>query len=282
VWQLDPIALSGLTVTNTSPTTLGQATTFSATLAAGNGESYDWDFGNGATSAGGPVVSYTYPLTGVYQAVVTATNVLGSLSAGTQVTITNLPPVAVAGPPQTVWVNTPVTLDGSASFDPDGHYPLTYGWTQTGGTAIILSSAAISRPAFTTPGAPTVLTFTLAVTDAFGLPALAPSVAAVTVTQGVSNLVASNNSPKLLNSPVRFTASASGANITYLWNFADGPAVGAGNPITHTYAAAGTYAAVVTATNGSGVITATTSATITAVSQIQYLPIILKNSSFPH
>ena len=44
-------------------------------------------------------------------------------------------PVANAGTPQTVAVGRDgVTLDGSASADPDsGPSPLTYAWTQTGG-----------------------------------------------------------------------------------------------------------------------------------------------------
>lgn len=55
---------------------------------------------------------------------------------------TDLPPVADAGPDQTVTCNstglTPVTLDGAASFDPEGQ-PLSYAWTgpfpEGGGTA---------------------------------------------------------------------------------------------------------------------------------------------------
>lgn len=50
----------------------------------------------------------------------------------------NRPPVAVAGPPQTVEQTSldgaAVALDGSASHDPDGD-PLTYRWTWPGGAA---------------------------------------------------------------------------------------------------------------------------------------------------
>ncbi|MBU0569004.1 choice-of-anchor D domain-containing protein, partial [bacterium] len=49
-------------------------------------------------------------------------------------------PVANAGLDRTVSVNSPITLDGSNSSDPDGD-PLTYQWTQTAGPTVSLSSS---------------------------------------------------------------------------------------------------------------------------------------------
>jgi uncharacterized repeat protein (TIGR01451 family) len=95
----------------------------------------------------------------------------------------NNPPVADAGVDQTVLVSTTVMLDGSGSTDPDGHTPLAYGWAQTSSTStVLLSSSTISRPTFTAPGAPTVLTFSLTVTDALGLISM-PDIVAITVTE---------------------------------------------------------------------------------------------------
>jgi hypothetical protein len=91
----------------------------------------------------------------------------------------NQPPVARAGADQKVKLEAVVTLDGSGSYDPEGQL-ITYGWKQAGGPTVILSSAVISRPTFTAPAAPTVLTFTLTVTDSLGL-ASAPDEAVVTV-----------------------------------------------------------------------------------------------------
>ena len=95
------------------------------------------------------------------------TDSLGTASAPDSVTITvqNQPPVANAGPDQTVTLNSPVTLDGSASSDPDGHLPLTFLWTQTGGTGVVLDDPTACSPTFVSPANSSILTFSLVVTD---------------------------------------------------------------------------------------------------------------------
>ena len=62
----------------------------------------------------------------------------------------NSPPVADAGPDQTAFVGTDVTLDGSRSRDVDGN-PLTFRWTLTTrpiGSAAVLSAETDVRPTF--------------------------------------------------------------------------------------------------------------------------------------
>jgi hypothetical protein len=89
----------------------------------------------------------------------------GSTFAGT-VNISNNPPVSNASIDQTVFEGVLVTLDGTASSDPDND-PITYSWTQLAGTTVTLSDATSATPTFTAPevGAAEILTFQLTVDD---------------------------------------------------------------------------------------------------------------------
>ena len=83
----------------------------------------------------------------------------------------NRPPVAVASAsPSTVAPGALVTLDGSASSDPDGD-TLTYSWEQApgvGGGGIELSDPTAVSPTFVAPSDPAALTFKLTVSDGRG------------------------------------------------------------------------------------------------------------------
>ena len=259
------IAIAGLSAANDSPTVLGNVTHLTASISAGSNVTYAWNFGDGSTGTGS-AVSHSYAAFGIYTAVVTATNAVNTVTAQTLVTVTNARPIADAGLDQGVSILAPVQLNGSGSFDPDNHVPLTYQWTQTGGPVVILSNNTAISPTFTAPAVPALLTFTLQVTDALGLSSLAPSVVVVAVDDSpVVGMNAVNSSPTTLGAATFFTASTTNSpNAIYLWNFGDG-LVENGKTVSHTYSAVGVYTAIVTATNGAGSIAATTKVTVTDV-----------------
>ena len=78
----------------------------------------------------------------------------------------NAAPLANAGNDQSVSENTLVTLDGSASSDPDGTIA-GFTWIQTAGPPVALSGGTTATPSFIAPSVAveTVLTFESTVTD---------------------------------------------------------------------------------------------------------------------
>jgi hypothetical protein len=76
----------------------------------------------------------------------------------------NQPPVAAVSSPLVASPGQTVTLDGSASYDPEGA-ALVYEWTQTLGPAVALSSHAAASPTFTMPTGTDPLAFELVVGD---------------------------------------------------------------------------------------------------------------------
>jgi hypothetical protein len=84
--------------------------------------------------------------------------------------VINQAPQADAGSDQAVSAGTPVTLDGTASTDPEG--PIAaYQWTQTAGPATTLANATSATTIFTAPNVAntSTLNFNLTVSDAEGL-----------------------------------------------------------------------------------------------------------------
>lgn len=138
--------------------------------------SFQWQQASGApevalTGADTAVASFTapdQPTTLVFQLTVDDGRG-GTASDITLVTVTpNQPPLANAGPDQTVTAGSSVNLNGSASTDPDGA-PLAFQWQQTAGAPIVaLVNAGTATASFTAPGEATTLTFQLTVNDGQG------------------------------------------------------------------------------------------------------------------
>ncbi len=83
---------------------------------------------------------------------------------------TNNAPTANAGADQTLDEQTTLTLDGSASSDPDGNI-VSYSWNQLSGPTTTITGSSAVQPSCTAPDVAetTTLVFELTVTDAGGL-----------------------------------------------------------------------------------------------------------------
>ncbi len=174
--------MTPISVTNVSVSSSGAA------IVLRNGTRYVWDVANLTAGQGGVIT-----LSGVLSDPLAAgrfTNTASinasyddnaaNNSATAAIDVLNRPPQADAGNNQIVLPAATVTLNGSASSDPDGNYPLSYLWTQTGGVAVSFTPN-ISVTTFTAPASKAVLTFTLSVTDSLGMPAPTPDEVVVTV-----------------------------------------------------------------------------------------------------
>jgi uncharacterized repeat protein (TIGR01451 family) len=142
---------------------------------------------NGNVVDVGPVLSYPVNnlTNGTYTWRVAAYDLAGNVGSYTnpwtftiQSTTQNLPPVANPGAAQVVLIGELVSLDGSGSNDPDNHLPLSFTWTQTAGSSVVLTNPNQAVATFTAPSSLGVLTFRLQVRDFLGL----ASTASVNVT----------------------------------------------------------------------------------------------------
>jgi large repetitive protein len=191
----------------------------------------------------------------------------------------NRPPIANAGPDQTVMIGATVRLDSSASSDPD-HDPITARWTQKSGPTVSLSSASFVAP---TVNLDTDLVFELIVSD--GQLDSAPDTVTVTV-QSVNRLpLVDAGTPLTVDERSTVTVVGSALDpgrrpLTYQWSQADGipvTLVDATSPtltftapdVTPAQVTAGTNRArlTLTASDGLGAGSATVTITIRDVNR---------------
>ena len=213
---------SGSTDADTDPLT------FSWTL--------DTPMGSTATLAAGTTVSPTFvpDVSGTFTVTLvvndgTEDSTPDAVLITAETVVANTPPVADAGPDQSVDMGTTVVLDGASSSDVDGD-PLTYSWTlATPGGGATLSDPTAVGPSFT-PDIEGVYTATLIVND--GTDDSTPDSVTITAQVVVVNTapVADAGPDQTVNVgdtvPLNGTGSsdAEGDPITFSWSLTTMPA----------------------------------------------------------
>jgi hypothetical protein len=152
---------------------------------------------------------------------------LPSAPDAVMISVSNTPPVANAGPDQAVRVTHVVTLDGSASSDPDGD-ALAYQWSfsaRPAGSAASLSDASAPSPSFLVDR-PGTYTAQLVVTD--GASASAADTVTITTINTVPVANAGADQTTSVGATVTLNGSTSsdadGDALTYLWTLQSRPA----------------------------------------------------------
>ncbi|MFN0214799.1 MAG: PKD domain-containing protein [Saprospiraceae bacterium] len=196
--------------------------------------SYEWDFGDGNSSFDENPV-HQYADAGFYVVVLTVANVCGTSSK--TYTVNTAPRALFEASPLTGCTALVVLMENQSSSN-----ATNYVWTFPGG---IPSSSNQANP---------TVTYTIAGTYSITLKATNTS-GSHTYTRTnyitVKAVPVANYNQTVNGSTVTFTNTTIGNATSYLWNFGDGNTSTEVNPI-HTYANAGTYDVVLTATNDCG------------------------------
>lgn len=259
--------ITGLTAVSNSPTPLGQPTTLTATLLTGSNVNYVWDLGTGVIVTG-QIINYTYPFTGTYTAVVTATNSVSQETA----TVTVVVEISISGVQAT---NSGPTRLGEATT-----LTATVSFNLLQNTTIEWNFGDGSPPAsgpMVTHFYPASGTYTAVATASNVLGSFSDETA-VLVQQAIEGLTAVSSSPTPLGQPTTFNAAISAGDApVFTWDFGDGT-TGSGQTVSHTYAQPGNYTITVTAANAVSTASTTLAVTVAAeeTNPTIYLPIILK------
>lgn len=218
---------------------------------------YSWDFGDGSPAGSGETVTHAWSADGVYTVTLTVTDNDGATATDT-LTVTvgqggNRPPIADAGGPYSGTIGEAVHFDASGSLDVDGSIA-SYAWDFGDGTSG--TEGAVDH-VFDAAG---MFLVTVTVTDDDG--ATDEDSVLVTIVDPSSDNVAPTADAggpygALVGEAVLFDGSASsdtdGSIVSYAWDFGDG-STGEGETASHSYTAAGSFAARLTVTDNGGAV----------------------------
>ena len=219
---------------------------------------YQWDFGDGATSDRA-AVEHVYARPGTYRGTLTLTDDSGLDNGITTKNFTvsvtprpNVAPIAEAGADQTVIVGQRVDFDGLASSDSDGSL-IDFHWEFGNGKSATGQQRSIT---YFFPGRYEV---TLTVTDNSGQENNSAQDTLTVVVNDRPNTSpvarVQDDRPAAIDEPIEFVAAQSddgdGNIIAYHWDFGDG-AKATGREVVHQYSRSGIYVARLTITDDSG------------------------------
>ena len=179
-------------------------------------------------------VSFLNP--GIYQ--YTATNSSGCISPVSANVFINGIPSANAGTDQSINEGTLVTLDGSASSDPDNN-ALTYTWSAPQG--ITLSSNTVAKPTFTAPEVMTNQNYTFSLTVNDGTTNSAIDQVFITVKQVNKAPIANAGTDQSVEKNTLYTLDGTASSdpdgdpLTYLWTAPPGISLSSNSVASPTF-----------------------------------------------
>jgi hypothetical protein len=222
-FTITPTAGANGTISPATPVTLNSGAGQTFTIAPATGFQVASVLVDGVSA--GAITSYAFSS-------VTANHTISASFAAA-----NQPPVANAGPDQTVGKGAKVTLSGSNSTDAGGPGIASYLWTQIGGTKVKLSKPSAAVTTFTAPSKIGALTFQLTVKDVKGLQSTDTCIVNVATAKQAATVATANAGPdQTVNEGTTVTLSGSDSiapnngALSYLWQQIDGPAAALSEP----------------------------------------------------
>ena len=249
-----------LTFVNDSPTYLNSSTAFTREIISGTHVSYQWDFGDNSPTKtnSSATVQYTYSMTGIYTAILTATNSESPVvTATTIVTIVDVPiqDLTLVNDSPTLLKDMTTSLYNSTTFTRTilTGTNVRYDWNFDDGSPItttIFPMLTYSlQHTYTNIGTYTVIVTATNSTNTVTATTI------VTIEDVPPHAHFISSSPDLATRPpTTFWNLSKGTNLTFTWSFSNNAMhiFTTTRTVSHAYTTAGMYTATLTATNSAG------------------------------
>lgn len=238
-------AQAGFTFTPASGGCAPLVVSFTNTSGTGYNTSYQWNFGNSATSTlTNPSVSYTTP--GTYTVTLTATGSSGTQTVSKSVVV--YPPPVVSFNVTSVSGCAPLKATFSSTVTPNANGRVRYLWDFGDGYT---DTSANPEHWYMTGGTYTVI---LTVTNGMNCTQTVIRSNIVTVyPKPAGGFTAQKTLICTIPAVANFLATSTGAApLTYAWDYGDGTPAGSGPAPSHTYTSAGAYTVTLYTTDSRG------------------------------